>query len=283
MKIITDPRAMQRWGAQAKVKKLSVGLVPTMGALHEGHLSLIRRARRQNDRVAVSIFINPIQFNQKSDYRKYPRPLRQDLQLLRQQNVDVVFMPSAESLYPKNFQTFVEVADLSKAWEGKHRPGHFRGVTTVVAKLFNLAQPARAYFGEKDAQQARILEKMAEDLHFPLQVIVLPTVREKSGLAFSSRNARLSPSERKQALVVFHALQAGGRLIECGERRRAVVEKKMRGCFQKQHGVRLEYAAAVHPETFERQNGLGAHVRLLVAGRVGQIRLIDTLLVHRKG
>lgn len=254
-----------------------------MGALHDGHLSLIRYARRHTDCVVVSLFVNPLQFNERHDYLAYPKPRARDLALLRAAGVDLAFAPNAKDLYPPDFQTAVEVTRIARRWEGARRPGHFRGVTTVVTKLFHLVQPDLACFGEKDAQQARIVQQLVRDLNLPVRIAVRPTVREPDGLAMSSRNARLSATERRRALVVVRALQAGARLIECGARRRGAVLRRMRMVVRRAPGVRLEYAAAVNPVTLEPvTTGRGA-VRLLIAARIGDVRLMDTRLVHKHG
>jgi len=250
-----------------------------MGALHEGHLYLIQKARRENTCVIVSIFVNPLQFHRTRDYASYPRPLGRDATLARAAGVHFLFTPDARALYPPSFQTTVCVARLARRWEGASRPGHFRGVATVVAQLLHLVQPDVAYFGEKDAQQARIIQQLVLDLHFPVRVVVLPTVREQGGLAASSRNSRLSPSERRRACVVYEALQAARRLIECGEHRGAALRRRMKAVVARVAGARLEYAAVVDPETLEPVSRVRGAARLLIAAWIGKVRLIDTLLV----
>lgn len=282
MKIIRNPHALQRWTSRLRRQGKTIGFVPTMGALHEGHLSLIRRARRETDAVIVSVFVNPIQFTQRRDYATYPRPAARDAALCRRAGVDLLFLPAARALYPPGFQTFVEVARLSRRWEGARRPGHFRGVATVVTKLFHLAQPTTAYFGEKDAQQARLIQQMARDLDVPLRVAVCPTVREPDGLAMSSRNARLSPTGRRRARALYDALQAARRLIESGERRRAAILHRMRAVIHARAGARLEYAAVVDPSTLEPVTRVRGQVRLLVAAWIGTVRLMDTMLVRAR-
>ncbi len=279
MRIIRTPEQLQQIVGRLHRTGRTIGFVPTMGALHEGHLSLIRLARRQTDRVVVSIFINPIQFTQRRDFTRYPRPTRRDTQLARRAGVDLLFRPRAADLYPPNFQTTVDVSRVSRRWEGAHRPGHFRGVATVVATLFNLAQPDVAYFGEKDAQQVRVVEQLVRDLHWPVRIVVGPTVREPGGLAMSSRNARLSPSERRRALVVFAALQAGRRLIECGESRRAVLLQRVAAVVRQAGGVRLGDAAPGDPAALGPVTHVEGPVRFVLAVWVGDVRLIDTMLV----
>ncbi len=251
-----------------------------MGALHEGHLSLIHRARKETDRVVVSIFINPIQFNNAADLRSYPRTLARDARLAANAGCDLLFVPSAAEIYPRGFQTFVEVTELARRWEGKARPGHFRGVATVVAKLFNLVQPDAAYFGQKDAQQARAVCQMVRDLDFPITLRVLPTVRESDGLAMSSRNAHLSSEERRRSSVIFHALQEGRRLIEWGHRREISISRRMRRLIGRAPGMRVEYAAVVDPETLERMRRVRRPALLLVAAWAGKTRLIDCEVVE---
>ena len=206
MKIIRNPQAIQKEMSKLRRRGKTIGLVPTMGALHEGHLSLVRQARKENQIVVVSIFVNPLQFGPREDFRHYPRNLKKDSALLAKEKVDFIFAPSAKSLYPADSQTLVEVTALSNRLCGKFRPGHFRGVATVVAKLFNLARPHRAYFGAKDYQQAIIIKQLVRDLDFDIDVRVLPTIRDLDGLALSSRNVYLSSEERNRALSIPHAL-----------------------------------------------------------------------------
>ena len=280
MTIIRSPWAMQRFASRWRRQGHTIGFVPTMGALHAGHLALIRRARRQTDRVIVSLFVNPLQFDQRRDYTAYPRSLAHDAALARAAGTDALFVPSTASFYPSDFQTTVEVTALSRRWEGASRPGHFRGVTTVVAKLLNLVQPTVLYLGEKDAQQARVLQQLVHDLAWETAVRVVPTVREPDGLAMSSRNIRLSPSERQAALVVFGALQAARRLIESGTRRRAAILRRVRAELRRAPRVALDYVAVVDPTTLEPVEHVRGPVRVLVAVRIGDVRLIDTLLIQ---
>lgn len=275
LQIIRKVADLRRIVRRAKRRGKRIGFVPTMGALHEGHLSLIRRARKENDLVVASIFVNPIQFNNRADLRSYPRPLARDARLAAAAGCDVLFVPSTAEIYPRDFQTFVEVAQLTRRWEGRLRSGHFRGVTTVVAKLFNLVQPDIAYFGQKDAQQARAIGQMIQDLGFDLRMKVLPTVREPGGLAMSSRNQRLSPDERGSAKMLFESLQEGKRLIECGLRRETEILRRMRARILKIRGARVEYLAVVDPETLEPMGRVKRPAMLLLAVRIGKTRLID--------
>ncbi|MBI2104192.1 MAG: pantoate--beta-alanine ligase [Candidatus Omnitrophica bacterium] len=256
-----------------------IGFVPTMGALHEGHCSLIRAAAARHDMVIVSVFVNPLQFGPREDFARYPRPFGRDRRLARAAGADLLFAPPARELYPPGFQTAVEVGPLARRWEGSARPGHFRGVATVVAVLFELTRPTTVYVGQKDYQQALIVGQLIRDLRLPIRLRVQPTVREPGGLAMSSRNAYLSAAERRQALALFHALRAARARIRAGERRPGRIAALMRGLIRAKAGVRLEYAAAVDARTLEPPRRLRGRVALLGAVRVGRTRLIDNLLV----
>ncbi len=206
MKIIRSIKEMAGFSQKLHIKGKAIGFVPTMGALHEGHFSLIRQAHKENDIVVVSVFVNPIQFGPKEDYRCYPRNLKSDTRLCEKAGADVIFCPDVQDMYPDNYKTYIEVYDLSNILCGKFRPGHFKGVATVVAKLFNIVNPTVSYFGQKDAQQAIIIKKMAEDLHIPIKIKVMPIVREKDGLAMSSHNIYLNKDERQDAIVLYQTL-----------------------------------------------------------------------------
>ena len=259
----------------------SWGLVPTMGYLHAGHLSLVQRARAENDRVAVSIFVNPTQFGPGEDYERYPRDEARDLALLEREAVDVVFVPTVEEMYPPGFSTWVEVTGpLAERLEGASRPGHFRGVATVVLKLFHLVQPHRAYFGEKDAQQLRIIRRMTTDLNLPIEIVACPIVREPDGVALSSRNVYLSPTEREHARALSRSLALARRLIlEEGVREAAEVRRRLREYLRAAPGVALDYVSLAHPETLEEVERIEGPVLVLVAARVGSARLIDNALI----
>ena len=261
------------------LQRKRVGLVPTMGALHEGHCSLIRAAAAENDVVIVTVFVNPLQFGPGEDFKRYPRALRRDLGLARAAGADVVFAPSVQQLYPRGFQTAVEPGPLARRWEGGSRPGHFRGVATVVTILFELTQPASAYFGQKDYQQALIVQRLVRDLHLPPTIRVLPTVREPTGLAMSSRNAYLSAAKREQARVLYRALCAAQVRIRAGERRAEPIIDEMRRLISEIPGARIDYVALVDARTLEPQWRLRGRIAILVAAWVGGIRLIDNLLV----
>lgn len=259
--------------------KGSWGLVPTMGALHEGHLSLVRRARRENDHVAVSIFVNPTQFAPGSDLARYPRPVERDLSLLRAEQVDLVFTPANEEIYPPGFQTYVTVEGVATPLEGEKRPGHFRGVATVVAKLFNVFQPDRAYFGQKDAQQVVVIKQMTRDLNLPVAIVVGETQREPDGLAMSSRNVYLSPQERQAATVLYRALCAGRELWSSGIRNGEELRAAMRNVLAQEPSAHVEYVSAADPQTLRELEQAGDRVLLSMAVRIGTTRLIDNFLL----
>jgi pantoate--beta-alanine ligase len=268
--------------AEARRRGLSVGLVPTMGALHEGHASLIRAARRDTGFVVVSIFVNPTQFGPKEDLSRYPRPLEHDLALCAREGVDLVFHPAPETVYPPDFRTYVEVTGLQDVLEGASRPGHFRGVATVVLKLFNIVQPDFAYFGQKDGQQARIVRRMVADLNVPVEVRVGPTVRDADGLALSSRNAYLDAEQRRGAVALSAALEMGRTLVEGGERDAGRVREVMEWRIGEAPGAVLDYAAVVDADSLRPLDRLHGQVMLAVAVRFGATRLIDNVLVDVK-
>lgn len=258
-----------------------VGLVPTMGYLHEGHASLMRAARGETGFVTVTIFVNPLQFAPTEDLAAYPRDLDRDLALATREGVDAVFVPAVEEMYPEGaVATSISVAGVSAGLDGASRPGHFAGVATVVAKLFAIAGPCRAYFGEKDYQQLMVVSRMAADLSFPVRVVGCPTVREHDGLALSSRNIYLGPEDRAAAPVLKRALDAGAAAIAAGEHDRAAVEAAMLAVVAKEPRAVLDYVAAVDAVTLEAPAVLAGNVRLLIAARVGKARLIDNLEAH---
>ena len=257
----------------------SFGLVPTMGALHDGHLSLVRRAKAECDHVGVSIFLNPTQFGPGEDLSKYPRDLDRDLKLLAQLGVDVVWTPAPEVIYPPGFQTWVTVEQVSAPLEGKHRPGHFRGVATVVAKLLNAFTPDKAYFGQKDAQQVVVIKQMVRDLNFPLEIVVCPVVREPDGLALSSRNVSLNPEERKAATVLYCALSAAKAKYDAGERDAEMLRAAMSSTIAAEPLAREEYVSAADPDTLTELERIDKGVLLSMAVRLGKTRLIDNMLL----
>lgn len=276
--IVTDEIAQVRIARWA-VPTLSWGLVPTMGYLHEGHLALVRRARAENDRVAVSIYVNPTQFAPNEDLQSYPRNLEGDLALLRAENVDLVFTPDDTIMYPPGFQTRVILETVTQPLEGASRPTHFQGVATVVAKLFNIFQPTRAYFGQKDAQQTVVIRRMVEDLNFNLAVIIHPTVREPDGLAMSSRNVRLTPEQRQSAGVLNRALREAAEAIRGGERDAGVIREQMRTTIAAEPLARVDYVSAADPVTLEELEEIQGGVLLSLAVFFGQTRLIDNVLL----
>ncbi len=257
-----------------------LGFVPTMGYLHDGHLSLARRARAECKSVVASIFVNPTQFGPSEDLSKYPRDLERDLRLLEQAEVDLVWTPTPEIMYPPGYQTWVEVEKVSQGLEGAQRPGHFRGVTTVVTKLFNAVQPQKAYFGQKDAQQAAVIRQMTRDLNFPIEIVVCPIVREPDGLALSSRNVYLSPDQRKAATVLSRALAAAKYAYESGERHAHLLRQAMRGVLDQESLARTQYVSCADAETLEELQGeVTGKVLLSMAVFFGKTRLIDNLVV----
>ncbi|MFZ0803518.1 MAG: pantoate--beta-alanine ligase [Terriglobales bacterium] len=256
-----------------------VGLVPTMGALHEGHLSLVQAARARCDSVVVSIFVNPLQFGPNEDLAKYPRTFARDCELLERENVDIVFAPSVEDMYPKDAVTYVTVEGMSERLCGKSRPGHFRGVTTVVAKLFHIVEPELAFFGQKDAAQCAIIRRMARDLNFPVEIVVGAIVREPDGLAMSSRNAYLSPQERKSALVLNRALTAVKSRFDQGERSVRKLVETGKQVLSQESGARLEYLEIVDPDSLQSVEVVEKTSLAAVAALVGNTRLIDNVLL----
>ena len=257
----------------------TVGLVPTMGFLHEGHLSLIRRAREECDHVVVSIFVNPTQFGPKEDLSKYPRDIERDLKLIEPLGTELVWMPTAEIMYPQGYQTWVEVEAITSPLEGAMRPGHFKGVTTVVAKLFNAVQPHKAYFGQKDAQQAAVIRQMVRDLNFPLEVIVCPTMREVDGLAMSSRNVYLDPEQRQAAKVLFRSLSAAKELFERGERNAENIRRKMKEILASEPLAEVQYVSCADYDTLEELDEIKGKALLSMAVFVGKTRLIDNCVL----
>jgi pantoate--beta-alanine ligase len=256
-----------------------LGLVPTMGYLHAGHLSLVRRARAECQSVVVSIFVNPTQFGPDEDLDAYPRDIPRDLALLEDEGVDLVWMPSVEVMYPPGFQSWVTVEEVTQPLEGRYRPEHFRGVTTVVTKLFTGVQPDRAYFGQKDAQQAVVIRRLVRDLNFPIEIVVCPIVREPDGLAMSSRNKYLNPAERRAATVLFHALTTAGELYEGGERDAGRLRQILAETIHSEPLARLQYVSCADPDTLEELQGAVRRALLSMAVFVGETRLIDNLVI----
>jgi pantoate--beta-alanine ligase len=281
MKILETIDSTRAATRAARRQGQKVGLVPTMGALHQGHLSLVRAAKEQSDYVAVSLFVNPLQFGPNEDLAQYPRTFERDRDLLGQAGVDLLFAPSEGEMYPGRAVTFVDVEGLSERLDGQSRPGHFRGVTTVVSKLFHIIEPDRAFFGQKDAAQVAIMRRMVRDLNLPVEIVVCPIVRECDGLAMSSRNAYLDPQQRRQALVLSRSLQRVEELFGQGERDVAKLEVAGRQVVAEEPSVRLDYLAIVDPDSLEPVNPAAPGALVAVAAYVGTTRLIDNVILSR--
>ncbi|OOL18376.1 pantoate--beta-alanine ligase [Bombella intestini] len=273
MKLCTTVQEMR----QERAKLGTVGFVPTMGFLHEGHLSLVRRAREENEAVVVSLFVNPIQFGSPDDLANYPRAVERDIALLQKEGVACVFTPDAAEFYPDGFATQVDVGGVAQELEGPSRPGHFAGVATVLTKFFNIVQPQRAYFGQKDAQQCAVVQRFVQDLNIPVEITTLPTWREANGLAGSSRNSRLTEEERSRAPVLHQALCRARDLARGGERRRMVLEEAIRDVLVKAGLTEIDYVTVVNPETFQTEETVGETALALLAVKLGAVRLIDNM------
>jgi pantoate--beta-alanine ligase len=282
-RLITSVLELQTYAREARARGRSLALVPTMGALHEGHQSLIRRAKQQCNAVLVSIFVNRAQFNSGEDFATYPRDLQKDTEALRALNVDGIFAPHEEDIYPPEFSTYVEPGKLAASLEGASRPSHFRGVTTLVLKLFNLVQPDVAYFGQKDFQQVQIIRRLVEDLNLNVRLVICPIVREASGLALSSRNALLSPEARQAAAVLHRSLRRGETLVQAGEVNAQNLLQAMRQVVEEEPRVALDYLALVDPPQIEPVERVSAGTVALIAARVGSVRLIDNLIFGPPG
>jgi len=256
-----------------------IGFVPTMGYLHRGHLELVRRARAENQTVVVSIFVNPTQFGPKEDFASYPRDPERDLALLETEGTDVVVMPGAEEMYPEGFGSWVEVERVTERLEGAYRTGHFRGVATVVAKLFNIVQPTRAYFGQKDAQQLIVIKKMVSDLNLDLEVVAVPTVRESDGLAMSSRNVRLDANERQAALVLWKALSLAQELWQEGERSAERLRREMTLLIDAEPLASIDYVSVADSDTLEELSRIEGSALVSMAVKIGKTRLIDNVML----
>lgn len=270
---------VRQWTDEARRAGKRIGLVPTMGALHIGHVSLIEAAAQQCDFVVVSIFVNPTQFGPGEDLENYPRPLEQDLAICEQHGADVVFAPTPAEMYPRENQTWVNVVGITESLCGRSRPIHFRGVTTVCTKLFNIVGCDVAFFGQKDAQQSIVIRRMVADLNMPLEVVVCPTVREPDGLAISSRNQYLSEQQRKEAPVIYEALQQARKTIEAGETDPNVVRRQMEKTMGRVEAMKPEYIEVVDPDTLEVLDRIAGPVLIAVAARLGPARLIDNIMM----
>jgi pantoate--beta-alanine ligase len=277
MQIVRSPKAMQKICGGLKSKGKIIGFVPTMGYLHKGHLKLIKVAQKEADVVVVSIFVNPTQFGPREDFNTYPRDFKRDTLLLREIGCDFLFAPTRRNMYSNKYLTYVNVETLTQHLEGAVRPGHFKGVTTIVAKLFNIVQPDIAIFGQKDAQQAVVLKKMVDDLNYGIKMIIAGTVREKDGLASSSRNTCLSKEERKQAKVLYQALRTAKEMIKKGERNANKIVSKMKALINKQPLANIDYIAITDANNLELLNKLKGEILISLAVRFGKTRLIDNI------
>ena len=280
MRICPTIEEMRAASRSARHDERTIGFIPTMGALHEGHLSLVRVARSRSDIVVVSIFVNPTQFGPGEDYTKYPRTFAQDSEQLQKAGVDFIFAPSPEDMYPQGATTWVDVAGVSERLDGRSRPGHFRGVTTVVSKLFHIVEPSFAFFGQKDAAQVAVIRRMVRDLNFPLQIVVCPIVREADGLALSSRNIYLSPQERRSALALSRSLNAIRAQFQSGECNAENLIEVGKQVINEDSRVRLDYLEIVDPETLEPISTINRPALASVAAFVGTTRLIDNVLLY---
>ncbi len=268
------------WQARGSLLE-PVALVPTMGFLHGGHLSLVKAAKHRAESVVVSIFVNPTQFNQSVDLEIYPKDIDRDLVLLEKEGVDIVWMPSVKEMYPPDFQTWVEVGEISEVLEGKMRPGHFKGVSTVVCKLFTAVRPDIAFFGQKDAQQVAVIQQMVRDLNFPIEIVAVPTVREKDGLAMSSRNVNLKPAERKAATVLYKALQNAQELFESGERSAEILRTSMKEIIEGEALAKIDYLSCTDRNSLKELEQITERALISMAVFFGKTRLIDNLILEK--
>ena len=280
MQIIHSVRGLQTWRRSRQGKQGTIGFVPTLGALHEGHRSLLQQARHTSDLVLASIFVNPLQFGPSEDFQRYPRTLSADKTMCRQEGVDLMFIPKPDELFPADFQTSVTVQRLTKRWEGERRPQHFQGVATIVTKLLTLARPDHAFFGLKDFQQFLVVKQLVKDLNLDVKIIGCRTIRETDGLAFSSRNRYLTPRQRPEAVQLYQALRYGARLIRQGKRQRRAIERAMVTYLARETSASIDYMAVCHPHTLEPIEKITGQVILLGAIRLDKVRLIDNLKVH---
>jgi pantoate--beta-alanine ligase len=277
MKVVEKINDMKRLRQQLTEP---VGFVPTMGYLHKGHLSLVRRARAENPSVVVSIFVNPTQFGPREDFDSYPRNPQRDLDILEKEKIDIVFMPSVDEMYPPQFNSWIEVGKVTERLEGASRPGHFRGVTTVVAKLFNIIQPTKAYLGQKDAQQLLVIKKMVADLNMNTEIVTFPIVREPDGLAISSRNTYLNIEERQGATILYQALRLAQQLYSHGEKGAERLRQEMIALIEKEPLATIDYVSVAHAETLEELDIVNPPVLVSLAVQIGSTRLIDNIVLE---
>ena len=280
MEVITKINEMQTRVLSVRDRKKSIGFVPTMGALHDGHISLIRSAREENDEIVVSIYLNPTQFDNSDDFDKYPRQLNKDIEIIRKENADVIFTPCTEEMYPDGFCTHVTQGKLTDALCGGVRPGHFNGVTTIVTKLFNIIDPDRAYFGQKDYQQSAIIKRLVADMNMDVDIRVCPTVREEDGLALSSRNKRLSLEDRKDALCIHGSLQKAGAMFASNVRDAKDIVEEMTSVIKKTKQTRIDYISIVNVDTLEDLSFINGRALAAVAVWIGNTRLIDNTILE---
>ncbi|PIZ67833.1 pantoate--beta-alanine ligase [Candidatus Roizmanbacteria bacterium CG_4_10_14_0_2_um_filter_33_96] len=279
MKTVFSLEQIRKISSELRKNGRTIGFIPTMGALHAGHLKLVKESKNKNDVTVVSIFVNPAQFSPTEDLVKYPRPFEQDKQLLEQEKIDYLFYPNAKTMYPNGFQTYVTPNNLSNILEGKSRPGHFSGVATVVLKLSNLVNPTHAYFGQKDFQQSVVVKQMVYDLNLPININVVPTVRDKDGLALSSRNIFLNPQERSQALSLYQSLLLAKKLILSGNKSVQLIKKEMKNYLQKNKLIQLDYIEICNPENLSPLKVTPKKAVILIAAFVGKTRLIDNIII----
>ena len=279
MKVYNEIAEVRKWR-----RKLSgsLGFVPTMGYLHEGHVELVRRAKAENKHTAASIFVNPTQFGPQEDFATYPRDPDRDQRLLKDEKVDALFIPDVDDLYPEGYKTWVDIENITEPLEGAHRPGHFRGVATIVAKLFNIIEPTRAYFGQKDAQQLAVIKKMVTDLDMNIHVVAVPTIRELDGLAMSSRNVYLDPDERESAVVLYKALITALHLWEKGERSADKIRSAMTSLIEAEPSATIDYVSVADAETLEELKDIEGPVLVSMAVNIGKTRLIDNITLSSK-
>lgn len=278
MKVISDIHKLQQISSELHKKNKTIGFVPTMGALHAGHLKLVKESKKNNDITIVSIFVNPAQFSPTEDLAKYPRPFEKDKKLLEQEKVDYLFYPDSKVMYPGDFQTSIKISNLSNILEGKSRPTHFSGMATVVLKLFNLIQPTDAYFGQKDFQQCVVVKQMVRDLNLPIKINIVPTVRDKDGLALSSRNIFLSEQEKLEALNLYRSLLLGKKLILSGNKDKSV-KNKMKNYLQKYKFIRVDYIEICDTKNLSFLKTVSGRAVILIAAHVGKTRLIDNVII----